>query len=488
MSSTLENLSGIIEQVDMSGDPAVLESFGSDQSFTHSLKPRLLVKPRDASQVQKLVQWANQTGTPLVPISSGGPHFKGDTVPSAPGAVMVDMSRMNKIVHIDSRNRMAIIEAGVTYEQLKPELAKAGLRISPVMAPKAHKSVVASLLEREPPMVHRYQFAVLDPLRCVEVVWGDGTLFRAGEAANQASLEASWQKGFAQINPRGPGQADFYKFVSGAQGTMGIVTWASIKCEVLPSLHKMFFVAAKKLEDLIELTYKLVHIRFGDEIFIINGATLASLVGKNTAEIKALKENLPAWMLAIGVAGRSFLPRERVDFQEKDIREITQQHGLKLLNAVPGVTGDEALAAVLNTSPEPYWKQRYAGGFQDIFFITTLNLTPGFIKTMYAAAEALNYPTTDIGVYIQPLHQGASYHCEFTLPFDPQDPAQKERAQELYLKASQDLLQQGAFYSRPYGAWAGMAFNRDAQTTIILKQLKKIFDPNNIMNPGKLCF
>ncbi len=488
MSSTLEKLSGIIDKVDMSSDPATLEAYGCDQSFASPLKPRLVVRPRDAAQVQKVVKWANETGTPLVPVSSSGPHFKGDTVPGAPGAVIVDMSRMNKIMHIDSRNRMAIIEAGVTYEQLQPELAKAGLRATPVMAPKAGKSVVASLLEREPPMVHRYQFAVLDPLRCVEVVWGDGNLFKAGEAANQASLEASWQKGFAQINPRGPGQADFYKFVSGAQGAMGIVTWASIKCEVLPQLHKLFFVPAKKQEDLIDLSYKLVNIRFGDEIFLMNAADLASLIGKNADEIKALKEKMPAWMLVIGVAGRSFLPRERVDSQEKDIREITQQHGFKLCNAVPGATGDETLAAILNTSPKPYWKQRYAGAFQDIFFITTLDQTPGFIKTMYAAAESLNYPATDIGVYIQPLHQGASYHCEFTLPYDPQDQAQKARAKELYVKASKDLLQQGAFFSRPYDIWAGMAFNRDVQATIVLKQLKKIFDPNNIMNPGKLCF
>jgi FAD/FMN-containing dehydrogenase len=488
LSSTLETLSGIIDQVDISSDPAALESFACDQSFAHPLKPRLIVRPKNAAQVQKLVQWAKQTGTPLIPVSSGPPHFNGDTVPSAPGAVIVDMSRMNKIVHIDSRNRMAIIEAGVTYEQLQPELAKAGLRLSPPMAPRANKSVVASLLEREPSMVHRYQFAVLDPLRCVEIIWGDGNLFRAGEAANQASLEESWKKGFAQVNPRGPGQADFYKFVSGAQGTMGIVTWASIKLEVLPKLHKLFFVPAKKQEDLIDLAYKLVNIRFGDEIFLVNAVDLASLLGENPAAIKALKEKLPPWMLVIGVAGRSFLPRERVDFQEKDIREITQQHGFQLCNAVPGATGDETLAAILKTSPKPYWKQRFAGAFQDIFFITTLNQTPGFIKTMYAAAEAVNYPTSDIGIYIQPLHQGASYHCEFTLPFNPADEAQKARAQALYARASQDLLQQGAFFSRPYGIWAGMAFNRDVQATITLKQLKKIFDPNNIMNPGKLCF
>jgi FAD/FMN-containing dehydrogenase len=50
------------------------------------------------------------------------------------------------------------------------------------------------------------------------------------------------------------------------------------------------------------------------------------------------------------------------------------------------------------------------------------------------------------------------------------------------------MLRQGAFFSRPYGIWANMAYNRDAQTTEVLRKLKDIFDPHNVMNPGKLCF
>jgi FAD/FMN-containing dehydrogenase len=50
------------------------------------------------------------------------------------------------------------------------------------------------------------------------------------------------------------------------------------------------------------------------------------------------------------------------------------------------------------------------------------------------------------------------------------------------------MLRRGAYYSRPYGIWSQLAFNRDAQTTIVLRKIKGIFDPNNILNPGKLCF
>jgi FAD/FMN-containing dehydrogenase len=177
-----------------------------------------------------------------------------------------------------------------------------------------------------------------------------------------------------------------------------------------------------------------------------------------------------------------------VEFQEKDISDIARQFGLQLLPEIPGVKNSEFMTALFNPSPEPYWKLNYKGGCQDIFFLTTLDKTPEFIKTMYAAAAACRYPAPDIGVYLQPAHQGASCHCEFHLPYNPDNPQETARMQELFTKASGALLKQGAYFSRPYGIWANMAYNRDAQTTAVLKKLKVIFDPNNVMNPGKLCF
>lgn len=58
----------------------------------------------------------------------------------------------------------------------------------------------------------------------------------------------------------------------------------------------------------------------------------------------------------------------------------------------------------------------------------------------------------------------------------------------LLSRASEGMLNNGAFFSRPYGIWANMAFNRDAKSTDLLKNIKGTFDPQGVMNPGKLCF
>jgi FAD/FMN-containing dehydrogenase len=49
-------------------------------------------------------------------------------------------------------------------------------------------------------------------------------------------------------------------------------------------------------------------------------------------------------------------------------------------------------------------------------------------------------------------------------------------------------LDEGAFFTRPYGELAKLVYERAAGYTAALRRVKKLFDPNNIMNPGNLCF
>ena len=64
---------------------AALEKYSKDMSFVNQVRPACVVRPKQANEVQKIIKLANKTQTPLVPVSSGPPHFRGDTVPSAGG-------------------------------------------------------------------------------------------------------------------------------------------------------------------------------------------------------------------------------------------------------------------------------------------------------------------------------------------------------------------------------------------------------------------
>ena len=192
--------------------------------------------------------------------------------------------------------------------------------------------------------------------------------------------------------------------------------------------------------------------------------------------------------MLVGIAGRERLAEKRVTFQEEDLKEMASRFNLPFLESLPAVSAGQALGAILGPSPEPFWKTACKGACQEIFFLNTLESAPQFADVMLSLASSHGYPPGDIAAYIQPVHQGASCHIEFDLPFDRQDPKEAARVKRFYAEASRALAEKGAYYSRPYGMWTELAFNRDAASARVIEKIKGIFDPNNVMNPGKLGF
>jgi hypothetical protein len=164
-----------------------------------------VVKPKNADDIQKIVNLANETLTPLVPVSSGPPHFRGDTVPGIGGAVIMDLGRMKKVIRVDRLHRVAMVEPGVTFEELIPAVEKEGLRLNIPLLPRKSKTVIGSMIEREPVIMPKYQWDISDPLACIEVVFGTGDMFRTGQAAGPGTVEEQWAAGGAQKEPQGPG-------------------------------------------------------------------------------------------------------------------------------------------------------------------------------------------------------------------------------------------------------------------------------------------
>ena len=66
--------------------------------------------------------------------------------------------------------------------------------------------------------------------------------------------------------------------------------------------------------------------------------------------------------------------------------------------------------------------------------------------------------------------------------------APRDRARHVWLEASEILVAAGAFFDRPYGPWAQLMYARSGAYAEKLRGLKRELDPNNIMNPGRLCF
>ena len=102
-------------------------------------------------------------------------------------------------------------------------------------------------------------------------------------------------------------------------------------------------------------------------------------------------------------------------------------------------------------------------------------------------AGECDFPSNQIGAYIQPTNQGTNTYVGFDLYYGPDEDT--ESAIALFAKGQKKLLDEGAYFSRPYGIITDAVFEKASPMTVTaMKRVKAIFDPNNILNPGTLCF
>jgi hypothetical protein len=168
--------------------------------------------------------------------------------------------------------------------------------------------------------------------------------------------------------------------------------------------------------------------------------------------------------------------------------DIAKNLGIPIHETFCRVSAGEVLATVGNPSKEPYWKLRAGGGCQDVPFITSFYKIPELIGVMMDEVVKKGFSLSNLGVYIQPVCQGHGQHCEFSLFYDSANPRERDKGRDLYVSAGKALMDKGAFFSRPYDLLTEIIYNRDGASRDALRKLKGIFDPKNIMNPGKLCF
>jgi FAD/FMN-containing dehydrogenase len=466
-----------------SDTPEVLEEYSKDFSLTPHWAPDYVVKPKDVQEVQKVIQFANENHTPVVPVSSGV-HFYGATIPRR-GGIVLDLSGMNQILEVDDFNRRVRIEAGVTWEQLTGVLGKQGYRMMMPLLPHPRRSVVTDWLEREVPTNTVYDYG--EPLEGMEVVWPTGEIFRTG-SASVAGYPDSPSKG---ANPSGPG-LDFYRFLQGAQGTMGVVTWANLKIEYIPKMDKVLFAPVPDLNYAIEFLYRVLRLRIIQECLLLNNTNLAAIAAQD--DLEKMRVSLPPWALILVMSGMQRRPEEQLHYQEEALYKVIKSEfpQISLADKLPGLpaSGGEFLPLLRQPWQDTatYWKNRYKGACQSLFFFTKPTLAPKFIEKVKKIAAKHNYPQADIGVYLQPIEHNRACYLEFNFFYDPNSNSEVARIKKLYHDAAPILLEEGAFFTRPYGELAKLVYGKATDYTATLKRVKKIFDPNNIMNPGNLCF
>lgn len=488
--SLQKDLEKIVGTGNVFTDPETLLSYSQDQSFVPPRKPDCVVLPATVEEIQEIIRYANKTRIPVIPYSSGK-NLHGATIPDQ-GGIILNLKRLDRILQVDEENWFAIIEPGVTYARLQDELMKKGFRIMIPWGVPPDRSVLTSYLERDPVLqaanFEHGNALIMD----MEMILPEGELFRTGY----------WATGGKPGGPLGPIRNIIYRLWTGAQGTLGVITKMGVAIHPLPPLRKVFFIAFDSLQDMIEPVKRIQRREIGMECFALNNFNLAALLNEDwslpqtfpcdsipSATFKELMDSLPRWTLVICLQGFARLPEEKIAYEEEALRETCEGAGVDLLTVLPScIALDKIFLEEFYRPFNALKKFRFKGSVHDLTFKSPLKKIGLLEELLLNYCSQRRYPPQEVGGYCLFLERARAVHLEFDLHCDLRDRGETERVRQIWLQASEILMNHGAYFDRPYGPWAEMVYSRAANYTQKLKEIKREIDPNNILNPGKLCF
>ena len=226
----ISSLQKIVGHQNVYSDEENLLEYGHDETESLSFPPNVLVKPENTSQVAQIMKLAFEN---IIPVTSIGARtgLSGGSL-CVSGGIGLSMEKFNNILKIDEDNLQVVVEPGVITQELQDEVAKKGLYYAPDPASKGSCFIGGNIAENSGgPRALKYG-VTSDFVLNLEVVLPNGKIINTG--AN--TLKNSTGYNLTQL-------------IVGSEGTLGIVTKATLKLLPLPKYNKLILVSFKSAID-----------------------------------------------------------------------------------------------------------------------------------------------------------------------------------------------------------------------------------------------
>lgn len=252
ISTLCQELRGKIGADKVKDDEAVLVSYSFDSSVVPFTKPALVVLPETREDVREVLTTANQNKIPIT-VMSGGVNVGGMCVPQE-GGIVLDLTRMDRILEINTDSGYAVIEPGVTFDRLTAALNRNRFRCHIPTAPGGATPLGNYLLRSSGSLSNRH----LDSILSLEVVLPDGTIVNTGSDA------------FPNAGPHmryGP-FPDLTGLFCCAYGTLGVVTKAAIRVYPKNESARVNLVAFDNYEASVKFVKDIVNNNLAEHCII----------------------------------------------------------------------------------------------------------------------------------------------------------------------------------------------------------------------------
>jgi glycolate oxidase len=460
-----EKLGKIVGQNNLTFDPEKMEDYSHDEFSLKEIAkmPELVVKPRTTEEVSEILRLANQERIPVTP-RGGATGMAGGCVPFY-GGIVLSLENMNRILEVDLNNQMAVVEAGVTLSEFYEAVEDAGLFFPP--HPGEESAMIGGVVATNAGGARAVKYGVIrNYVRGLEVVLPEGSVVRLGGKLMKSST------GYSLLN-----------LIIGSEGTLGIVTEATIQLMPSPQVTRSLIIPYDELEKAIETVPFLIR-----------------------------KKILP---LAV-----EFIPRDVIQITEKFLRKrwpcsrgsthlliildaLSEDEIDRLSEAVAEICMEKgALDVYVADSPQ---KQEEALDIRSKIYEAIKSQTLDILDIVIPRAEIARHvkkiqevskkykiwlPTfghaADGNVHTHIMSARLEDEKIIPLPEEEWNTKLEKVREELY----KDCKSRGGVISGEHGIGivkkSYLSFVLDEETIKLMKGIKKHFDPQNILNPGKI--
>jgi alkyldihydroxyacetonephosphate synthase len=240
--SPLDTLASRLPDGTVSTDPETLRERAVDSWSLALLRqvrgdelaePAAVIRPADTGQVATVLAWASETGTAVVP-RGGGSGVCG-AAQADHGSVILDLSRMDRIGQVDAISQTVDVEAGVRGDQLEAALARNGLTTGHYPQSIALSTVGGWIAASSAGQASTGFGAIEDMLLGLTAVLPDGEILRLRPV------------------PRSAAGPDLRRLLIGSEGTLAVVTEATLACRAKPDRWEWLAYGIKDFNTLAEV-------------------------------------------------------------------------------------------------------------------------------------------------------------------------------------------------------------------------------------------
>ncbi len=465
----LEELVSIVGKENATAAKHIRYAYSYDLSFVKPKLPDYVVMATTVEQIQNIMKFANREKIPVVPYTAGT-NIGGLCIPER-GGILLDLKRMNKIIRIDDESHYAVIEPGVSHAQLATELYKYNLRWSWPVGPPSASSSSCAISHGIGGLSGRYGLNS-EEITSMEVVLPTGELVRVGSCAIQ---EDSWHS----LLPL-PQLDGLFK---GWLGTSGVVTKIGLRVHPIPPVLKVFTVSTQNIEDMVSYMRNLGNYEICDDLTAVSW-WLAQVPIPSPYIPKP--DNAPEWFCF----GTTFSWTEKEKEAREEMWQMTLEEEQKKGTSIKYAEyPEEALKARTQLpsqivgSTKNYTKMAGGGISWPGTFTPVNKWAPVYNEWKKILIDHNLSPSVRATNY-RGVHYGM---LRAMIPFNKKSPEATENARQAIVECLKvDLDAGGIPYKPPVDFAAEINKRAHPGYLSLLRQVKKLLDPNDIMNSGKL--